>query len=48
MSLIGLDKVRAQHNGFLCQSVYLKQWRANLLDFLQPWKVGGLAAIQIS
>ena len=34
MSLIGLDKVRAKHNGFLCQSVYLKLRRANRLDFL--------------
>ena len=33
MSLIGHDKIRAQHNGFLCQSVYLKQRRANHLDF---------------
>ena len=36
----------SQHNGFLCQSVYLKQRRANHLDSVRPQKVRGLAAIQ--
>ena len=29
-------QVSAQHNRFLCESVYLKQGRANFLDFLRP------------